>query len=108
MGTLHEEQRQGGTHAEHLTPLLFSATSEGVLCCSGSIELETARSGRLLEGFQRLFPQMDSSKIKSPELSEVVLSICSMVQYAFKAYEDPKLPGFAEETLQGQQIHHLN
>ena len=66
-------------------------------------------SQNVRDGFKRLFPNYDPAELKYPLRTEVMVTMCNIVQYAFGAYDDPNADiGHKEDTVHGPTIQHLN
>lgn len=63
---------------------------------------------RASDGFKRLFPHLEASKIKDTVQTEVMVTMCNLVQFAFGSYKDPEVKGLTEHTLDNQQIQYLS
>ena len=67
-----------------------------------------AKNQRFFKSFKRLFPQFNPTKIAKPARSELMATMHNIIQYAFDAYEEPKINGFMEQTPSGAEVRHLN
>lgn len=46
--------------------------------------------------------------MKDPIQTEVMVTMCNLVQFAFGSYKDPEVKGLTEHTLANQQIQYLS